>query len=164
MKSLSRNARIRYLLVLLIIILVVAFVLLRSFSQTSGRIFSNLVLVTCIYQVHVTAFADDNGDGIQNAGESGIAGVMVSLEHSDPPDTTPEAKTTDEKGTALLQADKYCVGNDMLSVNVVPPSGYSATTPLSFGPYPVPEFTFDSMTQAAEQPIPDMIYVGLHRN
>ena len=67
---------------------------------------------------------------------------MVNSEHSDPPDTTPEAKMTDENGAALLQADKYCVENDMLSVNAAPPSGYGATTSLSFGPDPVPEFTF----------------------
>ena len=37
-----RTPHIRYLLVLLMIILVAAFVLIRSFTETSGRIFWNL--------------------------------------------------------------------------------------------------------------------------
>ncbi len=161
MNDRQRISRRLWLALLLAIVVVVAGVILATRPQTTGRIFSNITTVTCIYQVKVTVFTDDNGDGIQNSGEKGLAGAMVTLEHSKPPDTTPEAKTTDANGSAQLNADKYCPVNDLLTVRVTPPSGYTPTTPLIFGPYPVPEMTNDSMTAAAAHPIPDMISVGL---
>ena len=164
MKVLKRHRRASFIAILLIVLVVIAFVVQRLFAPPSGRIFSDSVGRTCIYQVRVMAFADDNGDGVQNPGETGIAGVMVSLQHSKPFDHTPEANMTDADGAVLLQADKYCSSDDQLTVNVDLPSGYSATTPLSFGPYPVPEFDYDTMTQAKAHPIPDRIEVGLRRN
>lgn len=162
-KQSNRRKYLPYLIGVLVIVVIGFVVLTIQLSQKVNTIFSNISTVTCVYQINVTAFSDDNGDGLQDTSEAGIAGASVSLQHTKPNDTTPELKVTDSSGAATINADKYCLQEDMLTVNIVPPTGYSATTALSFGPYPVPEFTFASSTAVAQNPIPKQIYVGLHK-
>jgi hypothetical protein len=119
--------------------------------------------VTCIYNIKVIAFADNNNDGVQSSGEAGIAGVNVTLQHGLPSQSTPEQTMTDVNGLATLNADNYCPVQDTLTVNAIAPSGYSATTLLSFGPYPIPQMTDASSTLVAQNPIPDVISIGLHK-
>ena len=120
---------------------------------------------TCIYQIKVIAFEDLNGDGVQNPGEPGIAGVKVSLQHSRPmyDNATPEQTYTDSTGLTSFARDGACKIGDKLTINIAPLSGYRATTPLTFGPYFAPEMTYESLTQLPKDP-PSMIYVGLRKN
>ena len=167
MQTSGRNNRSRLIKIAVAFVMGVLIVILALglLAPQSGRIFTGIVNVTCIYTVKVIAFADNNSDGLQSSDEPGIPAVTVSLQHSLPEKRTPqpEQTSTDANGLASLNADKYCPPNDMLMVNAAAPSGYSATTPLSFGPYPVPEFTNDSLTQVAQNPIPKAIYIGLRK-
>ncbi len=158
------NRFIKYIIGLVVLVAVIIVVLVLLGPSDSGKPFTGITTVTCIYTVKVIAFADNNSDGLQSADEPGIPAVTVSLQHSLPEKRTPqpEQTSTDANGLASLNADKQCPPDDMLMVNAVAPSGYRATTPLSFGPYLVPEY--DSLTQAAQNPIPEVIYVGLHKN
>ena len=162
-KQNKRGKYLPYILTIVIIAVVGAIVLLNQVYQKEGRIFTDIVTVTCIYQIKVVAFSDDNGDGLQDTGEAGVAGVAVSLQHTKPPDNTPEQKMTDASGAAQISADKNCPVDDKITVNAVPPEGYTSTTSVHFGPYPVPEMTYDSYTQVALEPIPEIIYVGLRK-
>ncbi|SRR5258707_1957057 len=120
---------------------------------------------TCIYKVKVFVFEDSNGNAVLDSGEPGIGGIQVSLQHSLPvKNAMPEQTSTDSAGVATLDQDNYCVVHDTLTTTVMLPSGYHATTPLSFGPYPVPESSDESATQVAQHPIPHLMYVGFHRN
>lgn len=147
----------------LVIIVVVLLVGVAVFvSQRFNQVVKDTVLVTCVYQVNVLAFEDSNGNGAPEAGEIGVSGVQVTLEHSQPTaDSTPEVSMTDADGKATINADKSCKRGDTFTVKILPTSGYSATTPVVFGPYPVPELTSESAAQTTQQPIPDVIYVGL---
>jgi hypothetical protein len=160
----SRLIKIAVTFVMGVLIVIVALRLLSP--PPSGRIFTGITTVWCMYTVKVIAFADYNSDGLQSSDEPGISAVTVSLQHLPPEKRTPqpEQTTTDANGMAALNADKFCPTDDTLMVNAVAPSGYRATTPLSFGPYPVPEVNYDSLTRAAQNPIPEVIYIGLHKN
>jgi hypothetical protein len=158
-----RNKLAKILGVILIVLVVAAVGFIALIKPKVDSIFANIGNATCVYNIKVIAFADANGDGVQGADEAGVAGVAATLQHSHPMrDFTPEQTLTDESGLATLSADKYCFNNDMLTTTVVPPSGYSATTAVSFGPYPVPLIYVESSeTLVAANPIPDVLYVGL---
>lgn len=95
----------------------------------------------------------------------GVAGVQVTLEHSQPTTaSTPEVSMTGADGTATINADQTCKRGDTFTVKILPTSGYNATTPVVFGPYPVPEFTTESAVQTTLQPIPSVIFVGLSQS
>ena len=167
MQTSSRNNTrrlIKIAVTIMVGVLIVIAVLRLLIPPPSGRIFTGITTVWCMYNVKVIAFADNNSDGLQNSDERGIPAVTVSLQHSLPEKRTPEPEqtTTDANGMAALNADKFCSPDDTLTVNVIAPSGYSATTPLSFGPYLTPEY--DLLTQAAQNPIPKVIYIGLHKD
>lgn len=162
-KQSNRRKYFPHIIAIVIIVVVGMIVLVNQSSQPVGRIFTDIMNVTCGYRFKVVAFSDANGDGLQDTGEAGVAGVAVSLQHSKPPDKTPEQKVTDASGVAEIAAEKYCPEDDKITVNTVPPEGYRSTTSVHFGPYPVPEMTYDSYTQVALEPIPEIIYVGLQK-
>ena len=143
MQTSSRNntrclIKIAVAFVMGVLIVILAVTLLTP--PPSGRIFTNLVKAWCMYSAKVIAFADNNSDGLQSSDEPGVPAVTISLQHSLPDkDMQPQQITTDASGLASLNKDTNCPTDDMLTVNAAAPSGYSATTPLSFGPYPAPE-------------------------
>ena len=161
-KSKKPNRFIKYIIAIVILFVGITIVL-ALIGPKSAPFFGNLP-VTCVYSIKVITFDDSNKDGLQTSGEAGVAGVSVSLQHSLPGQSTPEQTTTDANGIAMLNADKYCPVEDTLTMNVVAPSGYVATTPLTFGPYPVPQFTNASATQVAGNSIPDVMYIGLRKS
>lgn len=162
----NNTSRLIKIAVTFLIGVLIVIVELGLFAPPPGRIFTGIVDVWCMYSVKVIAFADNNSDGLQSSDEPRIPAVSVSLQHSQLEKGTqqPEQTSTDANGLASLSVDKFCPSDDMLMVNAVAPSGYSATTPLSFGPYPVPEYTPDSLTEVAQNPIPEVIYIGLYKN
>ncbi|MBA3871775.1 MAG: hypothetical protein H0X30_21725 [Anaerolineae bacterium] len=132
--------------------------------SNSSKPFDGRLAVTCAYNIKVVVFTDANSDGLQTSDESGIAGVAVMLQPSLPQQSTPEQMMTDASGLVTFSKNDYCPDQNMVSISAVAPSGYSATTPLSFGPYPVAVFTSQYATQVAQNPIPKVIYIGLHKN
>jgi hypothetical protein len=164
-KSNKPNRFVTYIIGIVILFVGIIVILVLIGPSNSGEPLRGKLPVTCIYSVKVIAFEDTNKDGLQSSGEAGISGVNISLQHSLPDkDMQQEQTSTDANGLASLNKDTNCPTDDMLTVNAAAPSGYSATTPLSFGPYPAPEYTPDSLTQAAQNPIPEVIYIGLHKN
>lgn len=162
-KTNKPNRFVKYSIAIVILFVGIIVILALIGPSNSGEPFRGKLPVTCVYNVKVFAFEDTNKDGLQSSGEVGISGVNVSLQHSLPNQGTPEQTTTISDGSAALNADYYCREGDMLTINAIAPSGYSATTPLSFGPYPVPKFTDASATQVAGNSIPDVMYIGLRQ-
>ncbi len=146
--------------IIVVVVIITALVVLGP--KTSGQAYTGINSVTCVYQVNVMAFVDSNGDGVQNSGDAGLAGAGVALQHSQPfpAQATPETRTTDSAGAAQINADTSCGAGDTLTVTVSAPAGYSATTPVSFGPYTVPEINDMVATPTDNHPIPATIYVG----
>ncbi|MEO8613205.1 MAG: SdrD B-like domain-containing protein [Chloroflexota bacterium] len=160
----DRKMLARYAAILVIVTAVVIGILMVG-NRPTGNVFPNLSSVTCGYNFKVIAFADANSDGIQNADEAGIGGVAVTLQHSKPKtNSTPEQKQTDSSGLAHIFMEDYCPEHDTLVVNAKPPDGYRATTAVSFGPYPVSEMTDQSETEVAQNPMPEVLYVGLRQS
>ena len=127
-------------------------------------IFDNISIIDCNYPVKVITFVDSNGNGVQDPGEPGISGITVLLKHLHPHnDMQHEKATTDPTGLAAPTGSGWCAPYDAVTVNVVPPAGYQATTALSFGPYSFPELYGRPVTAQAP-PLPDAIYVGLRQN
>ena len=123
-------------------------------------IFNNLLITECSYHYEVTVFEDQNSNGRRDAGEPGIPQVTVSLQHSlKYIARTPEGpRNTDQSGVAQFFYSAYdCLSKDTISLSVAPPTGYTATTPLSFGPYPLRLYY-------PKQPPVEAISIGLHKS
>jgi hypothetical protein len=152
--------------VLFLVILIGVLVFFVVFVPAANKVFKDMVPVTCFYSGHAVVFLDTNGDGVQQPDEPGVAGVKLTINHTAPvfSQKTPETQVSVSNGYLSFGSDtNYCNSNDSLVVNVTLPTGYTATTPLNFGPYDIPNW-------AAKQPItrlppiPTVIYVGLHQN
>ena len=127
-------------------------------------IFDTISIIDCDYRVKVITFVDSNGNGLQDPGEPGISGATVLLQHLHPTnDMLHDQATTDPTGLAAPPGSGWCAPYDTGTVNVVPPVGYHATTPLFFGPFSFPELYGVPITPRAP-PLPDAIYVGLRQN
>jgi hypothetical protein len=168
MNSLSPTRRrmiVRIIIGALIVVILIIAVLVLFFKPRVDSVFSGIFKVTCVYTFKVNVFDDTNSDGIKNGPEQGIANVNVFIDpafHPSDNNYTQDAVTSSD-GLATFSADTYCSANDVLTVKVTLPTGYTATTPISFGPYPIPNFGTGSAAIETQTPLPGVIYVGLKK-
>ena len=122
-------------------------------------ILSDLTTTECSYQITAIVFEDRNNNGSFDLNESGIAGVKVTAQHAVSPVAMPkqDMRTTDVSGAAQFVSMAYnCHYNDRISVSAELPAGYSATSPLAYGPFAVYEYP--------KSPVPQTVYFGVRKN
>jgi len=151
--------------VLLLAALLAVLVFLAAIGPTADKPFTGFTSVKCTYNGQAVVFLDNDGDGVQQADEPGIAGVKLTVKHMVPlylDNGTPQVRVSDATGHITFDSDRNCSVGDTLIISFTLPDGYSAVTPLTFGPYAIPNLT-------TEQPgtplltIPSVISVGLRQ-
>jgi len=158
---LQSHLRLAVVVSVLLMAVLLGIVYLVIIGPAVNRQFNSVMVVTCLINAQVVIFADNNGDGLQQSGENDIAGVTVTFT-SDNADF-PQIRASDSSGLASISIDDYCNAYNPLLINVTLPIGYTATTPLNFGPYYISNLG-NAPPANPPPPIPKVVYVGLHKN
>jgi len=156
---------IRLTAVITVAFLAVLLGMIAILGQSSAKPFNGFTSVKCDFSGNVIVFLDANGGGVHQPDSVGVPGVSLTIKHTVPlylDNGTPQTRVSDSSGHVSFYSDRNCSLGDSITVNIALPNGYTATTPLTFGPYDVPNLATDQPGTLWPS-IPQVIYVGLRQ-